>query len=412
MNYKNNKKVYYTFIAELILKIIIFAKASQSIKNMAMDGIKMVDLKRQYLSIKDEIDTAIGSVLESTAFIRGEELRLFESDLANYLKVKHVIGCGNGTDAMQVALMALDLKPGDEIITTNFTFIATVEVIALLGLVPVLVEPDPGTFNISPEAIEAAITKHTRVILPVHLFGQCANIAAIRDIASLHNLYIIEDTAQALGADYIFPDGSRKKAGTMGTIGTSSFFPSKNLGCYGDGGAIFTDNDKLASRIRSIVNHGMTERYYHEYIGVNSRLDTLQAAILKVKLKYLNLYNNARQDAAHSYDIALKQCKEITIPERSDFSNHIFHQYTIKLDPSHRDKLKDFLQQRSIPSMIYYPVPLNRQKAYSSFGFKDTAFPLTDNLSETVLSLPMHTELKNKEIELISSTILEYFKEN
>lgn len=375
-----------------------------------MYDIQMVDLKRQYLSIKEEIDTAISNVIESTIFIRGKELSIFEHKLAKYLRVKHVIGCANGTDALQVALMALDLKPGDEIITSNFTFIATVEVIALLGLKPILVEPEPDSFNISPKAIQKAITPRTKAIIPVHLFGQCANMLDIRKIADNHNLHIIEDSAQAMGSEFVFPDRSKKKAGTMGTIGTTSFFPSKNLGCYGDGGALFTNNDELAIKIKSIVNHGMTKRYYHDNIGVNSRLDTIQAAILNVKLSYLEKYNKARLYAANKYDQAFSQCKEIITPLRNSYSSHIFHQYTIQVDPSHRDKLKDLLKKKDIPSMIYYPVPLHKQKAYLSFGLSEKNFPITDALSKSVLSLPMHTELSNNEIEYICSGVLEYFK--
>ena len=371
----------------------------------------MVDLKTQYIKIKDELDSAIQSVIDSTAFIRGKEVQLFEEELANFLGTDNVIACGNGTDALQVALMALDLDRGDEIITTDFTFIATAEVIALLGLKPVLVEPDPDTFNISPAAVRNAITDKTRAILPVHLFGQCAAMEDLLDIAREHGLYIIEDCAQALGSEYIFSDGKKAMAGTMGTIATTSFFPSKNLGCYGDGGAIFTGDRILAEKIRSIVNHGMTKKYYHDYIGVNSRLDTLQAAILRVKLKYLGGYNNSRAEAAAKYNTAFRFIKGLRCPVQSPFSSHIFHQYTLKLDPQDRDPLKEFLELNSIPSMIYYPVPLHRQEAYKYLALSDRDYPVTNSLSESVLSLPMHTELSMDQIEFITSRVLEYFEE-
>ena len=371
----------------------------------------MVDLKTQYNNVKDEIDTAINSVIESTAFIRGREVSLFEEELANFLDIGNVIACGNGTDALQVALMALDLSPGDEVITTDFTFIATVEVIALLGLKPVLVEPYPGTFNISVSAVRDAITEKTRAILPVHLFGQCAAMEELMDIANEHQLHIIEDTAQALGSEYAFSDGRKAMAGTMGTIGTTSFFPSKNLGCYGDGGAVFTDDNKLAEKIRSIVNHGMTKRYYHDYIGINSRLDTIQAAILRVKLKYLDDYNQSRSKAAAKYYAAFRFTGGITCPEQSSFSSHIFHQYTLKLDPADRDPLRDFLGINNIPSMIYYPVPLHRQEAYKYLKLSDIDYPVTNSLSESVLSLPMHTELGSDQINYITSKVLEFFEE-
>ncbi len=371
----------------------------------------MVDLKTQYTNIKDEVDSAINSVIESTAFIRGKEVELLEQELAAFLGTDNVIACGNGTDALQVALMALDLDRGDEIITTDFTFIATAEVIALLGLKPVLVEPDPDTFNISPAAVRNAISDKTRAILPVHLFGQCAEMEELLDIARQHNLYIIEDTAQALGSEYHFSDGRKAMAGTMGTIGTTSFFPSKNLGCYGDGGAIFTGDRILADKIRSIVNHGMTKKYYHDYIGVNSRLDTLQAAILRVKLKYLSKYNTSRAGAAEKYNAAFRFIKGINYPLQSTFSSHIFHQYTLKLDPSDRDPLKEFLALNNIPSMIYYPVPLHRQEAYKYLDLEDSDYPVTNSLSESVLSLPMHTELSKDQIDYITSKVLEYFEE-
>ncbi|OFY89642.1 MAG: transcriptional regulator, partial [Bacteroidetes bacterium RIFOXYA2_FULL_33_7] len=319
-----------------------------------MEEIRMVDLKGQYLKIKNEIDKAVIDVIGSTAFINGPEVNGLQKDLEKYLDVKHVVPCANGTDALQVALMALDLQAGDEIITTNFTFIATVEVIALLGLKPVLVDVDPQTYNINPDEIEKVINKRTKAIIPVHLFGQCVDMDRIMSIANKHNLYVIEDTAQAIGADYIFDNGSKKKAGTIGHIGCTSFFPSKNLGCYGDGGAIFTNNDKLAERLRSIVNHGMKVRYYHDEIGVNSRLDSIQAAILKIKLKHLDEYNTARIKVADFYDAAFSKYSQLQTPKRFEKSSHTFHQYTLVTKGIDRVKLQTYLQEKKIPAMIYY----------------------------------------------------------
>lgn len=375
-----------------------------------MKQIRMVDLEGQYNRAKQEIDRAIESVIKSTAFIKGPEVKQFEEEMAGYLGIKHVIGCGNGTDALQIAMMALGLKPGDEVITTDFTFIATVEVIALLGLKPVFVEPDPQTFNISPQAIEKAITPNTKAILPVHIFGQCADMEAITAISKKHGLFIIEDTAQANGAEYRFSNGKVKKAGIMGDIGCTSFFPSKNLGCYGDGGAMFTDNDELAALIRSISNHGMTKKYYHDHIGVNSRLDSIQAAILRVKLKYLDSYNTARNKAASFYDKQLGQLEGIEIPLRTNNSSHIFHQYTVKTGEENRDKLKEHLAASGIPSMIYYPVPLHSQKAYEYLQLDDDMFPLTNKISKQVLSLPMHTELSSDQLNYICEKIIKYFE--
>jgi dTDP-4-amino-4,6-dideoxygalactose transaminase len=375
-----------------------------------MKEIRMVDLKGQYDRIKTEIDSSIQSVIDSTAFIRGPEVSAFEEELAAYMGVRNVTGCANGTDALQVAMMALDLKPGDEVISTDFTFIATVEVIALLGLKPVFVEPEADTFNISPEAIEKAISPRTRAIIPVHLFGQSADMEEIIRIARKNNLYIIEDNAQALGSEYIFADGSRKKAGTIGDIGCTSFFPSKNLGCFGDGGAIFTNDDGMAKRIRSITNHGSTVKYYHDDVGVNSRLDTLQAAVLRAKLRYLDEYNNARRNAASFYDRRLTGLSGVEIPLRSDKSSHIFHQYTIKTDPELRDELKDFLAGKNIPSMVYYPVPMHLQKAYHSVEMIDEEFPVTNELCRSVLSLPMHTELTIDQLKYICDNINSFFE--
>jgi len=380
-------------------------------KNHPMKKIEMVDLRSQYLRLKADIDSAVSGVIESAAFIKGPDVRLFEEELQRYLGVRNVISCANGTDALQIAMMALNLKPGDEIITTDFTFIATVEVVELLGLKLVLVEPDPDTFNISTEAIEKAITPRTKAIVPVHLFGQCADMEAIMKLAEKHGLHIIEDVAQATGTDYTFSDGTTRKAGTMGIIGCTSFFPSKNLGCYGDGGAIFTDNDELATLIRSITNHGMKVRYYHDNIGVNSRLDTLQAAVLRVKLRHLDAFNEARREVADFYDRELGAVKSIKIPKRSAHSTHIFHQYTLKVKPEERDSLREHLENEGIPSMIYYPVPLHVQKAYLHLGYRTDEFPLTTRLCSEVLSLPVHTEMDPDQLKYITGCIRDKFKQ-
>ncbi len=368
----------------------------------------MVDLKGQYLKIKDEVDQGIQSVIDSTAFINGPAVKEFQEDLQNYLNVKHVIPCANGTDSLQVAMMALGLKPGDEVITTTFTFIATAEVIALLGLTPVLVDVDPETFNIDPEAIKNAITDKTRAIVPVHLFGQCAAMDKIMEIAREHDLNVIEDNCQAIGADYIFKDGSRKKAGTIGDVGCVSFFPSKNLGAYGDGGAIFTNDDKLAEQMRVVVNHGMTVRYYHDYIGVNSRLDSIQAVILKVKLKHLDEYAKARQKVADYYDTAFEASDKLRIPRRDARSTHVFHQYTLVTKDIDRNALQKHLMSKNIPAMIYYPVPLHMQKAYIDPRYKEGDFPVTEELINSVISLPMHTELDEEQLEYITSSVIEF----
>ena len=375
-----------------------------------MREIQMVDLKAQYEKIGPEIDSAIKSVLESTAFIKGPDVKLFEEELQKFMGVNHVISCANGTDALQLALMALDLKPGDEVITTNFTFIATIEVVALLGLKLVIVEPDPVNFNISVEAVKKAITPKTKVIVPVHLFGQCADMENLTEIANKHNLYIVEDAAQATGADYIFRNGSTKKAGTIGNIGTTSFFPSKNLGCYGDGGALFTNDDDLARKLRSIANHGMKIRYHYDDIGINSRLDSIQAAILRVKLENLSQFNALRKAAADFYDKSLLSCNSIVVPGRVKYSSHIFHQYTIKVKNGKRDDLKKFLESRKIPSMIYYPGPLHIQEAYRYLGYKENEFPVTTALCSEVLSLPMHPDLEQEQLDYIVLNILEFFE--
>jgi UDP-2-acetamido-2-deoxy-ribo-hexuluronate aminotransferase len=373
-----------------------------------MDKIQMVDLQKQYKHIKNEINMAIQQVIDQSAFINGPDVKEFQNALEEYLGVRHVIPCANGTDALQIAMMALGLKPGDEVIAPDFTFIATVEVVALLGLKLVVVDVDPGTFNISPSAIEAAITPRTRAIVPVHLFGQCANMEAIMEIAKRNSIFVIEDLAQANGADYTLRNGAKVKAGTIGQIGCTSFFPSKNLGCFGDGGALMTNDDALAVTIRSIINHGMKVRYYHDTIGVNSRLDTLQAAVLKVKLPKLDNYNTARQKAASFYDKAFSGNPHLSIPERDPSSTHIFHQYTLKIIDADRNALRDHLEKKGIPAMIYYPVPLHLQKAYASLGYKAGDFPVTEQLCNCVLSLPMHTELDEEQLIYITESVLEF----
>jgi len=367
----------------------------------------MSDLYGQYLTMKEEIDSAIQEVIKSTRFIKSGKVIDFEKKLSAYLNT-HVIACGNGTDALQMALMALELKPGDEVITTPFTFIATVEVLALLGLKPVFVDALPGTFNIDENKIENAISSKTRVLLPVHLFGQCANLEAMMHIAQKNNLTIIEDACQALGTEYIFKNNKRIKAGIAGRIGCNSFFPSKNLGAFGDGGAVFCGDDQLASVIRSIANHGQSKKYHYDRIGVNSRLDSMQAAILEVKLKYLDKHIQARQKAADYYDSKLKNLEEIKIPQRATYSTHTFHQYTIRTEK--RDELKAYLQKEGIPSMIYYPKPLHLHKAYQYLGYKEGDFPVTEELSKKVLSLPMHTELTEEQLEFITNKIIRYFR--
>ncbi len=368
----------------------------------------MVDLKGQYEKIKDEVNIAINEVIETTSFINGPAVKEFQKNLENYLSVKHVIPCGNGTDALQVAMMALGLKPGDEVITTSFTFIATAEVIALLGLTPVLVDVEPDTFNIDPEAIKKAITPKTKAIVPVHIFGQCANMDEIMKIAKDNDLFVIEDACQAIGADYIFDDDSRKKAGTIGHIGCTSFFPSKNLGAFGDGGAIFTNDDDLAKKLRSIVNHGMTIRYYHDHIGVNSRLDSIQAAILNIKLKHLDEYAEARNKAAEYYNSAFANNPKLITPAKFEKSTHVFHQYTLVTKNINRKGLQEFLNEKGIPAMIYYPVPLHIQKAYQDTRCKKGDFPITEDLSERVISLPMHTELDDEQLKYITNSVLEF----
>ncbi len=372
--------------------------------------IQMVDLKGQYDKIKTEIDSAIQEVIDSSAFIKGAAVKKFQTELENYMNVKRVIPCANGTDALQVALMSLDFKAGDEIITTPFTFIATIEVIHLLGLKPVLADIDPDTFNINPVEIKKVITSKTRGIIPVHLFGQCADMDEIMKIADDYNLKIIEDAAQAIGASYRFKDGREAKAGTIGNIGTTSFFPSKNLGAFGDGGAVFTEDEELAEKLAAMVNHGMKRRYYYDFVGVNSRLDTLQAAILSVKLKYLDSYNRARQKAAGFYDAAFQSVDQIATPFRNTDSEHIFHQYTLKIKDGKRDELKAYLNKKDIPAMIYYPVGLHLQDAYRNLGYSKRDFPVTEQICTEVLSLPMHTELDEQQLEYITQSVIHFFQ--
>ena len=373
----------------------------------------MVDLKGQFDKIKDEVNASIQEVLETTAFINGPKVHQFQKNLEDYLGVKHVIPCANGTDALQIAMMGLDLKPGDEVITADFTFAATVEVIALLHLTPVLVDVNPDDFNISIEAIKKAITPKTKAIVPVHLFGKCANMEAIMEIAKEHNLYVIEDNAQAIGANYTFKNGKKAKAGTIGHVASTSFFPSKNLGCYGDGGAIFTNDDALAHKIRGIVNHGMYIRYHHDVVGVNSRLDSLQAAVLDAKLPNLDAYNKARQLAAKKYNDAFKNEKNVITPRGNSACNgicdtcdcHVFHQYTLRVKGVDRDALATYLNENGIPCGVYYPIPLHQQKAYLDSRYKEEDFVVTNQLVKDVISLPMHTELDDEQMAYITSKV-------
>ena len=373
-----------------------------------MRSIQMVDLKQQYQKLKKEIDEAVLKVLESSAFINGPQVQSFASALSNYHEVKHVIPCANGTDALQIAMMALDLKTGDEVITPSFTYIATTEVIALLKLTPVFVDVDPKTFCIDPIAIEKAITENTKAIVPVHLYGQSADMEKIMEIARRHNLFVIEDNAQAIGCDFYFSDGSIRKTGTIGTVGTTSFFPSKNLGAYGDGGAMLTNDDGLANKLRMVANHGQSKRYYHDMVGCNSRLDTIQAAILEIKLRYLDEYINARRAVADFYDNAFKNHSRLTTPYRSNNSRHVFHQYTLLLEGVNRDELHQFLADNKVPSMIYYPVPAHRQQMFASYNSSDINLPVTDSLTAKVISLPIHTEMEEAQLQLIASKVLEF----
>lgn len=374
----------------------------------ATPDIQMVNLKKQYLNIKEEIDTAIQQVIDSTQFIKGPKVKEFEDHLSNYLDVKEVIGCANGTDALQVALMALGLQAGDEVIVPAFTYVATAEVIALLGLQPVMVDVDPNDFNICIENIEKAITQSTKAIVPVHLFGQCCDLEEIMDLAKQHNLYVVEDNAQAIGSTYTFKDERQQKAGTVGHIGTTSFFPSKNLGCYGDGGAIFTNDEVLAYKIRMIANHGQSKKYYHQLIGLNSRLDAIQAAILTVKLQYLDEYIAARQEVAAQYDAGFQLLDYLITPHRNITSSHVFHQYTLKTKGINRNNFAAYLNRHNIPSAIYYPLPLYQQEAFRPYNKQPIQLPITEQLCETVISLPMHTEMEKEDLAYIIHTIQNY----
>ena len=374
-----------------------------------MKKIQMVDLQSQYQQIKETVNNSIEEVLNSSAYINGPYVKEFQADLEKYLDVKHVIPCANGTDALQIAMMGLGLEQGDEVITVDFTFAATVEVIALLKLTPVLIDVDPNTFNINIEALKKAITPKTKAIVPVHLFGQVANMEAIMEIAKEHNLFVIEDNAQAIGANYTFKDRSKKKAGTIGNVGTTSFFPSKNLGCYGDGGAIFTNDDDLAHTIRGMVNHGMYKRYYHDVVGVNSRLDSIQAAVLKAKLPLLDEYCNSRRKAAKYYSSAFANNENIVTPTiLKEDDSHVFHQYTLQIKNGKRDALHKHLLDNNIPNAIYYPVPLHKQKAYTDERYNEDDFKVTNRLINEVISLPMHTELDQEQLAFITKTILDF----
>ncbi len=374
-----------------------------------MRPIQMVDTRSQYHRIKSEVDQAVLDVLESSAFIQGKPVQDLANELGAYLNVSHVIPCANGTDALQIAMMALGLRPGDEVITPSFTYIATTEVIALLRLTPVFVEVDPQTFCMDPESLRKAITPRTKAIVPVHLYGQAAPMEPILQIAKEHGLFVIEDNAQAIGCNYRFSDGRTAKTGTLGHIGCTSFYPSKNLGAFGDGGAIFTNDATLAEKLKMIANHGQRTRYYHEIVGCNSRLDSVQAAILRIKLRHLDDYNQSRRNVASYYDQVFSGHAKITTPYQAPYSNHVFHQYTIKLAPGiDRDGLVQFLSARQIPSMIYYPVPGHRQAMFAEFGSENVELPITDALTESVLSLPIHTEMDNEQLQYISAAVLEF----
>ena len=374
--------------------------------------IQMVDLKGQYEKIKDSIDSAILDTVSSTQFINGPQVKTFAENLALYTGAKHVIPCANGTDALQIALMALDLKPGDEIICPSFTYVATAEVIGLLGLTPVMADVDPKTFNISADLIEPLINSKSKAIVPVHLYGQSCDMEEILKLAKKHNLYVIEDNAQAIGAKYTFRDGTVKNTGTMGDIGTTSFFPSKNLGCYGDGGAIFTNDDELALKLRMIANHGQEVKYYHKVIGCNSRLDSIQASILDIKLKYLDQYSAARNQMALKYDEAFSAIEELGIPKRQDNSTHVFHQYTLKTKPELRDKIISHLKEKEIPAMIYYPVPLYKQEAFSHYVEHGFEIPNVESLCKGVFSLPIHTEIESSSQDYIIQQVQNFFEMN
>lgn len=374
-------------------------------------NIQMVDLKNQYLKLKKEIDESLHEVLDSCAFINGPKVQSFKKSMQDYLGAQYVIPCANGTDALQIAMMALELKPGDEVIVPAFTYVATAEVIALLGFKPIMVDVDPDTFNITPELIEAAITPRTKAIVPVHLFGQSCDMAPIMKLAEQHKLWVIEDNAQAIGADYTYPDGQTAKTGTLSHIGATSFYPSKNLGAFGDGGALYTNDERLGSQLQIIANHGQVKRYYHDYVGVNSRLDSFQAAILDIKLRHLDEYAAARRSAADFYDRAFANISEhLSTPVRADFSTHVFHQYTLKVKNGNRDELQQYLQERGVPSMIYYPVPLYDQAAFKGLT-EVKSLPVTEELCKAVISLPMHTELDQQALKYIVTTVKSYFNQ-
>lgn len=370
----------------------------------------MVDLGSQYKKIAQEIDESVLNIVRSTQYINGPAVKLFNQNLAEYLNVKHVMGCANGTDALQIALMALGLKQGDEVIVPAFTYAATAEVIGLLQLSPVMIDVDPDTFNTTVDLVEKAITSKTKAIIPVHLFGQSTDMEDILALAKIHNLFVIEDNAQAIGAEYTFRDGTVKKTGTMGHIGTTSFFPSKNLGCYGDGGAMFSNDDEISDNLRMVANHGQKERYYHSVIGVNSRLDSIQAAILNIKLKHLDQYTANRQKVAKAYDDAFENVSALSTPKRQENSTHVFHQYTLKVTNGKRNELKAFLEEKGIPSMIYYPIPLYKQDAFKEFYKSSHGLPATEILSDQVISLPMHTEMKEEDQAYIIESIKSFFK--
>ncbi len=374
------------------------------------NNIQMVDLKTQYHHIKEEIDKAVIDCISNTAFINGPAVKEFQISLEQYLGVKHVIPCANGTDSLQIAMMALDLQLGDEVICPAFTYVATAEVIGLLGLTPVMVDVDPQTFNITAQDIEKAITPRTKAIVPVHLYGQSCDMESIMQLAAKYNLYVIEDNAQAIGADYTYADGSKAKTGTIGHIGSTSFFPSKNLGCYGDGGALMTNDDNLAQKMRMIANHGQEKKYYHKVLGCNSRLDTIQAAVLKIKLKHLDTYSQARNAMALFYDKAFLDIDELQVPERQSNSTHVFHQYTLKVKNGRRNELQQYLSEKGIPSMIYYPLPLYKQEAFQQFVSKDFKLDISEELCNEVLSLPIHTEMNRDNMNFVCDSIQSFFK--